>query len=88
MSGFHPFRGDLSVVLFRFFSNYYLAHLFYNLAIPPFFGTSPDFCRYLLCTFTIYYFLEKLVVDKNAEYRLALFSLVQYHLTSVVSLKT
>ena len=79
VSGLHPFRGDLSVVLFRFFSNYYLAHLFYNLAIPPLFGTSPDFCRYLLCTFTIYYFLEKLVVDKNAEYRLALFSLVQYN---------
>lgn len=79
MSGLHPFRGDLSVVLFRFFSNYYLAHLFYNLAILPFFGTSPDFCRCLLCTFTIYYFLEKLVVDKNAEYRLALFSLVQYN---------
>ena len=33
VSGLLPFRGDLSLVLFQFFSNYYLAHLFYNLAV-------------------------------------------------------
>jgi hypothetical protein len=59
VSGLPPFRGDLSVVLFQFFSNHYLAHLFYNLAISSLFGTSPDFRGHLLCTFTIYYFFVK-----------------------------
>ena len=47
MSGLHPFRGDLSVVLFRFFSNYYLAHLFYNLAVSLLFGISLVFMPFL-----------------------------------------
>jgi hypothetical protein len=79
MSGFHPFRGDLSVVLFQLFGNYYLAHLFYNLAISPLFGILLGFRRQSLCIFTICFFYQMLVVDKNAEYRLALFSLVQYN---------
>lgn len=79
MSGLLPFRGDLSVVLFQLFSNYYLAHLFYNLAISPLFGILLGFRTQSLCIFTICFFHQMLVVDKNAEYRLALFSLVQYN---------
>lgn len=79
VSGLLPFRGDLSVVLFQFFSNYYLAHLFYNLAVSPFFGMLLGFHRQSLCIFTICFFHQMLAVDKNAEYRLALFSLVQYN---------
>lgn len=45
VSGLLPFRGDLSLVLFQFFSNYYLAHLFYNLAVSLLFGISLVFCR-------------------------------------------
>jgi hypothetical protein len=43
MSGFHPFRGDLSVVLFTSFINYYIAHHFSNIVIHRFFGTTSDF---------------------------------------------
>ena len=43
VSGLLPFRGDLSVVLFTSFINYYIAHHFSNIVIHRFFGTTSDF---------------------------------------------